>query len=115
MNITEKYLIEKNKFNIDRKIIFESNDNFEKIKNNNEMLFLYNYIIKIIKKIDENENKYKINYAYFNNKLFDYKIKKNKLTINSEIFINRKINMLLLNIKKETLKDITKFYNLFMK
>ena len=47
MNIEEKYLSKKNKFNIDRKIIFEKKDNLEKIKNNNEMLFLYKYIIKM--------------------------------------------------------------------
>jgi len=59
MNIDEKYLSKKNKFNIDKKIIFETKDNLNKIKNNNEILFLYKFIIKTIKKIDEKEKNIK--------------------------------------------------------
>ena len=119
MNIEEKYLIKKNKFNIDKKIIFEKKDNLEKIKNNNEMLFLYKYIIKIIKKIDEKENKYKIYYEDFNNKLFNYKEtnkKKFKLMIKSKKFINREKKYdIIYEKKKDTLEDIKKFYGLFLK
>ena len=119
MNIEEKYLNKKNKFNIDRKIIFEKKDNLEKIKNNNEMLFLYKYIIKIINKIDERENKYKIYYEDFNNKLFNYREtnkKKFKLIIKSKKFINKEKKYdIIYEKKKETLEDIKKFYDLFMK
>jgi hypothetical protein len=92
MNIEEKYLSKKNKFNIDRKIIFETKNNLEKIKNNNEMRFLYKYIIKMINKIDEKENKYKFYYEDFNNKLINFREtnkRKFKLMIKSKKFINR--------------------------
>ena len=119
MNIEEKYISKKNKFNIDRKIIFEKKDNLEKIKNNNEMLFLYKYIIKIINKIDEKENKYKIYYEDFNNKLLNYRetnTKKFKLIIKSQKFINKEKKYdIIYEKKKETLEDIKKFYDLFMK
>lgn len=119
MNIEEKYLSKKNKFNIDRKIIFETKDNLEKIKNNNEILFLYKYIIKMIKKIDEKENKYKIYYEDFNNKLLNYREtnkKKFKLIIKSKKFINKEKKYdIIYEKKKETLEDIKKFYDLFMK
>ena len=119
MNIEEKYLNKKNKFNIDRKIIFEKKDNLEKIKNNNEMLFLYKYIIKIINKIDEKENKYNIYYEDFNNKLLNYREtnkKKFKLIIKSKKFINREKKYdIIYEKKKEILEDIKKFYDLFMK
>ena len=119
MNIEEKYLTKKNKFNIDRKIIFEKKDNLEKIKNNNEMLFLYKYIIKTINKIDEKENKYNIYYEDFNNKLFNYREtnkKKFKLIIKSKKFIKKKKKYdIIYEKKKETLEDIKKFYDLFMK
>ena len=118
MNIEEKYLSKKNKFNLDRKIIFETKNYLEKIKINNEKLFLYKYIIKIIKKIDEKENKYKIYYENFNNKLLNYKItnkKKFKLIVKSKKFINKEKKYdILYEKKKETLKDIKKFYNLFI-
>lgn len=119
MNIEEKYLSKKNKFNIDRKIIFEKKDNLEKIKNNNEMLFLYKYIIKTINKIDEKENKYNIYYEDFNNKLLNYREtnkKKFKLIIKSQKFINKEKKYdIIYEKKKETLEDIKKFYDLFMK
>lgn len=119
MNIKEKYISKKNKFNIDRKIIFEKKDNLEKIKNNNEMLFLYKYIIKTINKIDEKENKYNIYYEDFNNKLLNYREtnkKKFKLIIKSKKFINKEKKYdIIYEKKKETLEDIKKFYDLFMK
>lgn len=119
MNIKEKYISKKNKFNIDRKIIFEKKDNLEKIKNNNEMLFLYKYIIKTINKIDEKENKYNIYYEDFNNKLLNYREtnkKKFKLVIKSKKFINREKKYdIIYEKKKEILEDIKKFYDLFMK
>lgn len=119
MNIEEKYISKKNKFNIDRKIIFEKKDNLEKIKNNNEMLFLYKYIIKTINKIDEKENKYNIYYEDFNNKLLNYREtnkKKFKLVIKSKKFINREKKYdIIYEKKKEILEDIKKFYDLFMK
>lgn len=119
MNIEEKYISKKNKFNIDRKIIFEKKDNLEKIKNNNEMLFLYKYIIKTINKIDEKENKYNIYYEDFNNKLLIYREtnkKKFKLVIKSKKFINREKKYdIIYEKKKEILEDIKKFYDLFMK
>ena len=119
MNIKEKYISKKNKFNIDRKIIFEKKDNLEKIKNNNEMLFLYKYIIKTINKIDEKENKYNIYYEDFNNKLLNYREtnkKKFKLIIKSKKFINKEKKYdIIYEKKKEILEDIKKFYDLFMK
>ena len=119
MNIEEKYLSKKNKFNIDRKIIFETKNNLEKIKNNNEMRFLYKYIIKMINKIDEKENKYKIYYEDFNNKLINFREtnkRKFKLMIKSKKFINREKKYdIIYEKKKETLEDIKKFYDLFIK
>ena len=118
MNIDEKYLSKKNKFNIDKKIIFETKDNLNKIKNNNEILFLYKFIIKTIKKIDEKEKKYKIYYEDFNNKLFNYREtnkKKFKLMIKSKKFINREKKYdIIYEKKKEILKDIKNFYDFFI-
>ena len=118
MNIDEKYLSKKNKFNIDKKIIFETKDNLNKIKNNNEILFLYKFIIKTIKKIDEKEKKYKIYYEDFNNKLFNYREtnkRKFKLMVKSKKFINREKKYdIIYEKKKEILKDIKNFYDFFI-
>ena len=41
MFIEEKYLIKKNKFNIDKNVIFNNNTNIIKIKNNKKLYFLF--------------------------------------------------------------------------
>ena len=73
----------------------------------------------MIKKIDEKENKYKIYYEDFNNKLLNYREtnkKKFKLIIKSKKFINKEKKYdIIYEKKKETLEDIKKFYDLFMK